>query len=197
GNSTEQQIADVMKQSAVSKARPNREKKEHVLIVYDAKQSGESMTAPHDRVAPFRSAHYSKLISAVLKMRGDTENLSDGDVFLVYDAFRHGNEGEIGRCFKKLSDGKQIEKQKRTMYFMYDQDSLAQHRGLTRGGTVIHQCEFLHLFTAAPLDLGEDRDRRYYKGTNKGDTVGPIAMPASADMWHLSFTAKKECYASH
>ena len=111
-------------------------------------------------------------MSAVFRARDSMDALVEGDVYVVFDAFRHGNENEIARCFRKESDGKTMTKDKRTVYMFYEQESLASFRGLTRGATVIHQMEFCHLFSATPLNTGPEEDRVHYKGTNKGDCIG-------------------------
>ena len=189
---TENQLADALKNSTVSRIKPG--KHQRVLIIYDVKQSGESMTHPHDRTPPFRAQHANKLLSAVFKARDNMEALAPGDLFLVFDGFKHGNEAEIGRLFKK-PDGKVMEKSKRVMFLAYDQASIAQHRGLSRGATVIHQLEFLHCFSEKPVDLGEDTARLHYAGTNKGDVISGVVVPE--DGWMMSFEDKKRCYGSH
>ena len=166
-------MADCIKTAQVNKVKVDTDNHDHVLIIYDVKQSEESMTHPHDRTPLFRSPHMSKLVSAVQRARGSTETMRAGDVFLVFDAFKHGNDGEINKVFKRQSDGKTMDKVKRVIYIHYDQKSIAQHRGLSRGATVIHQLEFCTCYSAESLKLGDDKDRLHFPGTNKGDAISP------------------------
>ena len=66
-----------------------------VLIHYDTKLAGESVTAPRLRMAPFQEKTYEKLVAAVLEGRhqGSTKvpTLNVGDLVLLLDAGRAGN----------------------------------------------------------------------------------------------------------
>ena len=92
GNATESQLAEILKSSAAGKIRGDPGMQQYAVIIYDIKNSGESITAPHERMPPFRNSHMTKMLSAVFKARDKLDELDDGDVFFCFDAFRHGNE---------------------------------------------------------------------------------------------------------
>ena len=194
GSATETQLGELLKNSAVGKLRGKANN--YVLITYDIKLAGESITAPHDRMPPFRHMHLTKMLGAIGKARGQEDELDAGDVYMCFDAFRHGNEQEIQKCFKK-SNGKLKDKNRRTIFIFYDQDSLAERRTLTRKTTVINQMEFCSVITKDPLDLGAETKRKMYSGTNKGDSIGPVASPKEEDLWMLPLKQKKSCYGNH
>jgi hypothetical protein len=197
GNCTEHQLAELINSSPVGAKRGDESVFKFVTIFYDVKESGEAITSPHDRAAPFRGpTHMMKLLGAVFAARGDQEKIVDGDAYLLFDAWRHGNEAEMMRCFKK-SDGKVMDKCKRTVFLTYDEKSLSDRRTLTRGTSVIHQTEFLHIITKNTLNLGPERKRDHFPGTVKGDAIGPVATPSPEDVWSLTFDKKKGCYGSH
>ena len=66
--------------------------KDYIGILYDQKLAGESSSRPQARKVPFWEERYTKLVKALLKARGDDEKLRKGDVFMVMDASKHGNE---------------------------------------------------------------------------------------------------------
>lgn len=72
-----------------------------VLIHYDTKLAGESVTAPRLRTAPFQEKTYEKLVAAVLEGRhqgsAKVPTLNGGDLVLLLDAGRTGN----GKGLKK------------------------------------------------------------------------------------------------
>ncbi len=66
-----------------------------VLIHYDVKMAGESVTAPRLRTAPFQEKVYEKFVAAVLEGRDQggkkVPTLNVGDLVLLLDAGRTGN----------------------------------------------------------------------------------------------------------
>jgi hypothetical protein len=81
-----------------------------VLIMYDIKQAGESMSRPQYRMPPFRKAHVRKLIGAVMQVRGKKQKIMENNVFVLMDAYRHGNEPDLLSSFLN-SDGKLMAKE--------------------------------------------------------------------------------------
>ena len=72
--------------------------------MYDSSLSGESITAPHLRTAPFRKDHFFKLANAVMTarfkaLRDSGSKLANGDVFLFHDA---GKPSTIDAVHKAL-----------------------------------------------------------------------------------------------
>lgn len=67
------------------------------LLHYDVKLSGEPATAPKLRIAPFQEKTYKQLVQGILDGRwqgqaGSRAQLNTGDVVLLLDAGRSGNE---------------------------------------------------------------------------------------------------------
>ena len=85
---SEQAFATALADAEIGKIRGLTEKR--VLILYDTKKAGESVTAPHLRLCPFQKSHCQKAIRAVLTSRGNDAELHDGDLFLMYDGGRYG-----------------------------------------------------------------------------------------------------------
>jgi hypothetical protein len=81
-----------------------------VLIIYDVKQAGESMSRPQYRMPPLRKAHARKLLGAVLTVRGKKQNIMENDVYVLMDAGKHGNEDVLLSSFLN-NEGKLMTKE--------------------------------------------------------------------------------------
>ena len=86
-------VRDLLNKTTVAKVK-GIDKEDCVMILFDVKQSGECITAPHLRVPPLRDEQLGKLITGVLESRRtsdpDAEVLIDGDVLCMFDGGRHG-----------------------------------------------------------------------------------------------------------
>jgi hypothetical protein len=59
-------------------------------IYYNVSESGESATAPHRRLCPFREQRYNVFVSGVMQARGSEESLRSSDVLFVSDGGKSG-----------------------------------------------------------------------------------------------------------
>lgn len=86
-------VRDLINKTSIAKAK-GIDKEDCVMILFDVKQSGECITAPHLRVPPLRDEQIGKLITGVLESRRagdpDADALIDGDVLCMFDGGRHG-----------------------------------------------------------------------------------------------------------
>ena len=78
----------------------------HCIILYDSALSGEAITAPHIRSAPFRKEHFNKLANGVMaarrKITGETVcKLPQGDVFVFHDAGKPTTAELVSKTFIK------------------------------------------------------------------------------------------------
>ena len=80
----------------------------YICSIYDYTLTGESITAPHLRACPLRAAHLKKMISGVIASRDLTDALHPGDLYMLLDAGRAGNEAALMSGFTKESDGKTL-----------------------------------------------------------------------------------------
>ena len=85
--SSESAFATALADAEIGKVRGTCDRR--VVIFYDVKKAGESMTAPHTRQPPFRKEHGQKAIRALLSSRGSAE-MNEGDVVFFFDAGKHG-----------------------------------------------------------------------------------------------------------
>lgn len=87
------EVRHLLDTTTVSKVK-GIDKEDCVMILFDVKQSGECITAPHLRVPPLRDEQLARLISGVLESRRtadpDGEMLIAGDVLCMFDGGRHG-----------------------------------------------------------------------------------------------------------
>ena len=90
--SSEQALAAQIANTEIGSISGNRHA--NFAIVYDVKLSGESVTKPHLRPAPFRKDHATKCVRGAMLARGK-EELSTGDVVFMLDGGRHGQLAEL------------------------------------------------------------------------------------------------------
>lgn len=74
---------------------------------------------------------------------------------------------------------------------MFDEASLKKRVQRVKG--MQRQTETMMMCTRNLLVLPE-KDRKHFKGSNKGDAIGPINVPDWSTSWALSFECKKELY---
>jgi hypothetical protein len=134
------------------------------------------------------------MVRGAIASRGDPDTIHDGDLVLLWDAKRHGNENALMKAFTK-SDGRTMKKEKTLTFVHFEEDSLKARRCAVRGVGTIQQTEFLWVVAHSAM-LGPERARKHFSGTTHGDTLGPVKLPASADLWHLSVADKKKLYGS-
>ncbi len=161
-----------------------------VIVLYDVKQAGESMSRPAFRPPSLRRAHVRKLVGAILQARSKRQAILENDVFVMMDAGKHGNENELLGSF--LNDqGKLLPREKRTIYMNYLEQSIADRRERSRGNLDV--MEFTHFVTSKVLCL-EDRKHLHYTGSLRSNCLGPVALPDYDALWMLPFGHKKSLY---
>jgi hypothetical protein len=159
-----------------------------ILINFDVKASGESMTHPHLRTVSINEAYVKKMVGAAIAARGGV--VAENDVYLIYDAGKHGNERMLMSAFK--GDGnKSIPHDPKRLYVCTSEKSLADRRSLTRGFATLDQMEFVYVVTKDGLKVPE-RKRKLFEGSNHGNTYGPLALKDWDDMWHVSSAKKRK-----
>ena len=163
--------------------------KGHACIMYDTKLAGEASSMPHLRGPPFQQARLRKMVSAISHCRGDETGLQAGDLFCILDSGRTGNKPAFLASFQN-PDGKAMEKVDTTYFITYDENSVAQRRGLTRGAATLQQVECMHVVSSEPIKL-EKRNRKHFPfASNFGNMIGPISLPPLSEMWQVKAADK-------
>lgn len=92
---SETQVCDTIVDSAVGKLK-GITGQDYVMIHGDVKQSGEAATSPHIRISPCREKWVVKMLGGALKARLTLQpkavTMIDGDLVLLLDGGKHGNE---------------------------------------------------------------------------------------------------------
>ena len=91
----------------------------------------------------------------------------------MFDIFVTGLKTFMLSCLVD-ADSKALAKVVRTIFFFYDQEGMEERVEKARGFNSMNQMERVHLITKVPLDLVL-RNRLHWPGTNRGNTVGPVA----------------------
>ena len=170
-----------------------------MLIVYDMKQAAESETYPSTRIAPFKQSRYKKCIQAVLDVRFQnagfgTACLVPGDMFLVFDGKKTGNQTKLKAPFINEAKDMPLQRAKRVITITYSEKGITDRRAVNRRGAAsVKQNEHLHVFTRVRAKL-PTRARRHFDGTSMGDTISGVPLPEATSQWMLSVARKRELY---
>lgn len=65
------------------------------MLLDDVKMSGEATSMPHARYPPYRALRLKKIWTAAMRTREDPPTkLDDGDLFIMHDGFRPGDQND-------------------------------------------------------------------------------------------------------
>ena len=104
-------------------------------------------------------------------------------------AFTRDEEKDI-RGTRRLQKVSMV-RHKTTLFVTYDEDSVTNRRTrLPSQLNSVHLLEHCFVVTKAGLDI-TNRKRLHFKGSTLGDAVGPVAIPATEDVWQETFANKK------
>ncbi len=176
----------------ISDEQGNSINKTFVHLTYDVKLAGKASSAPHLRVPPLRQngGHLAKCIGAALKSRADPETIDPGDLFLLYDGMKHGNENVLTQTPFKTLQGHALTRTVRRLVCMYSEGSLRARLGTTRRQSAIRQVEHIYLISAQGMRV-VPKDHLHYDGTNQGETIGFVHATKWTDPTGLRVTAEE------
>ena len=181
---TDDQIIKAMQESAAAKCM----KDGFTGIFYDSKVAGEASTHPSVRLPPLRDGgeHLKRLVA--LRLRAGAGEIAEKEVFFIYDAGKDGNKS----CFVGAFPG--LQKEVRHINVVYDQDSLEARLDKVRGYLPVNQLERIYMITRGIIKM-PDRKSLHFSGTNRGNSIGPVAMPSYDEqeaVWRAPMKQKKD-----
>lgn len=176
-----------------------------VAFVWDQPCAGESMTAPHLRMAPFKLHMLNAYATGCLQARsGNSEDLSiqKGDMFLFADGGLRGLQNRFTRALvdkPEKAANKDAVKKRKIVTIGYEQDSLQERRGTIRG--YVPQLEnFVVVARGDDMASMPLRKRRRFaeaSKTNKGTLLAPVRVPTYEEIWTLKWEVKRQALGSH
>jgi hypothetical protein len=109
----------------------------------------------------------------------------------MFDGFKEGNDHTLLSAFVN-GDNKALERAKRPIRLLYDEESMTARLGLVRGFSTLNQLETVYIVTKTVLNLKAAK-RLHYSGTNHGNCISPVVAPAwDQTTWRLSVKDKKQ-----
>ena len=124
----------------------------------------------------------------------------DGDIFLLTDAYKHGNERSLLAVFcEEDENNKKIVRKfgESTQYYLFAEESSMRARyGKLQGGFRFNTFEYLHAVASKDVDV-PDKPRANYQGSTRGDGIGPISYDKYEDMVRTTFELKKKIYGTN
>ena len=128
-------------------------------------------------------------------MQGD--QLDSQDLYFLFDCTAHHNIGKLQACFVD-STGNPVEKSAKQLYISMDEDSLHARKTRLKSGASFEQMEYVSL--VSKTDYGDQVPtikRLHFKGTNGGNKIGDVDLPALDDAWSLTHSQKLQMYGEH
>ena len=181
------------------------EQKNAVLILLDLDLLCESVTRPMDRRPVLPDGIVQRLLRGSMQGRGAQKNKDDeycqpvaADVYFLLDGKREHLHKTMLEAF--CPSGKKAgltDCSVRVFNLFLSEQSLRARKAIVRGSDPISQRQCMLCVTASPLvpDTIPEKAHTKYQGTNRGDVIGLIHMPALEGAWQLPFSKKKAVYA--
>ena len=131
---------------------------------------------------------------------GKCESLHDSDFFFLFDCAAHHNLQVLQRLFVD-DEGEQIkDKHTKQLYVSIDEQSIRNRKGCVRNGTQFDQIEFLNMVTAREFSSGTQipaMQGLHFKGSNSGNKIGDVSLPAISSLWALPNKVKIELHGKY
>jgi hypothetical protein len=201
---TQAGLAELIEGSHVNMCK-GLEQKNAVLILLDLDLLCESVTRPMDRRPVLPDGIVQRLLRGSMQGRGAQKNKDDeycqpvaGDVYFLLDGKREHLHKTLLEAF--CPSGKKAgltDCSVRVFNLFLSEQSLRARKAIVRGSDPISQRQCMLCVTASPLvpDTIPEKAHTKYQGTNRGDVIGLIHMPALEGAWQLPFSKKKAVYA--
>ena len=195
-----------------------------VLFHFDTKKACESTTRPDLRIPPLRETYSRlvKIVleaRATPPSDGNTPveaSLGYNEMTLILNGGKAGNATKLTSPWLPKKDKKDDDDEDvddvvdddadvgagestkaivpTTLQVVKTEESLAKWRSRSRASTVgVKQMETAHLVSKGRISLPE-RQRQYFTGTNCGDTLTPVNIPAPDEVWRMSWKDKKQLF---
>ena len=94
-----------------------------VLVAFDQKVAGESITAPHLRLPTFKGDRLKSFVASILDAAESPAQLPPSMVFAVMDAGCFGNKTVIHNCFVAES-GTRLTVSSKALYVAFNQEDM-------------------------------------------------------------------------
>ena len=126
---------------------------------------------------------------------GKCEGLHKSDFSFLFDCAAHHNLQVLQRLF--VDDEGELIKEKHTkqLYLSIDKQSIRNRKGCVRNGAPFDQIEFINLVTAREFTTGVQIpyvQGLHFKGSNSGNKIGDLSLPAISSLWALPNKTKIE-----
>lgn len=188
-------LVEMLKDSPLGSVRA--ESPSTLLINFDTKASGETMSRPHLRSMPLQVDYLYKLTAACLQARGG--QICTGDLYMFWDAGKTGNAAKFLTPFQTDIEGKRkkavLPHDVKRLNVVASEASVANRRSKSRGFANAAQLEGLLIISGGDLFALPTKDRLHYgPGTTLGDVVGPVDLPPWHSAWRMPIKEKRLMY---
>jgi hypothetical protein len=188
---TSKMLATMLQESPVGQMLESSDG--YCLIIYSSNQSGESTSSPWSRRVSLQTPSLKKLVNGVQRSRDDESRIHKNDLYCFCDGGKHGHDASLTQSITD-SEGKAVQKQKRTLFMVFREDAIEGRKDNPRGCALLHQMEQIHFVTASAMRVKKTA-RKHGSGTTAGDAVQGLSLPEN--QWLMTFKDKKQAYGPH
>lgn len=131
---------------------------------------------------------------------GKCEALHESDLFFLFDCAAHHNLQVLQRLFVNDEGENFKEKYTKQLYLSIDEQSIRNRKGCVRNGASFDQIEFMNLVTSREFTSGVQIpyvQGLHFKGSNSGNKIGDLSLPAISSLWALPNKTKIELFGKY
>lgn len=169
---------------------------QYFLIYANVRVSGECNSKRHVRLPPLREGKWVKLLkSAIVARSGSEDMLVPGDLFLLFDGGKSGNENTLTKPFTiEPPEGKartnRLIGDKKTYIIGLEEEALRKRLRSLSSSHTLNQTETMYAICDKEVHLLEKK-RKHLAGSNLGNMLFPVTLPEQSAMWQLTYKEKK------
>ena len=127
-------------------------------------------------------------------MRPRQDELQSGDLYIIFDGMKPGNENTFLNMPFKGKDGNNLPKFNRKLQLCYSEKALLKRLGRDRGVSTVKQIETMYMITGSKIQVPR-REHVHYEGSNRGEMLGWINAlqwnDETSAVWRVSPEIKK------
>ncbi|CAE7861416.1 unnamed protein product [Symbiodinium necroappetens] len=187
-------LQEELKSSAIAGIIAAKDKT--VLVYYDQKAAGESVTAPHLRVPPLKADRVKTAIQSTCAFADSGGELPMNCMFMISDAGKAGNDRAILNSFMN-EGGASMAKHHKSLFVGYKEADLIARLERFKSTAQLNQLETVHVVTSSSAAKQKRRNRRaahMKDDTSSGNMLSRMPLPEST--WVETCGTKKKLFGS-
>jgi hypothetical protein len=165
-------------------------------VLFDSKLQGETNSRPRFRLPPFQMEELKIALEAVRSRRERADAACPDDQLPTHDVYMFLDAGREGICTQMVNYFRSRTTVQRSIYVMYDPESVEQRRDRARSFGALAQTECLRIVAHKwPAAMVQTRTRKYYKGSSAQNGICGVPVVPKSELWNLTWAEKKQVFS--